>query len=79
MPEGKRLGRVTYSPAQWAVIKEMIKRAKPVSLTPRERCGLCGEWATGYAMSSDDNGRVRLCHDDERSCYHRWTVYEDRP
>lgn len=41
-----------------------------------ERCALGGEVALGYARGFNDE---RLCHDDERSCYHRWTVYDERP
>lgn len=41
-----------------------------------ERCRLCGEIALGDARGWFGE---RLCHDDERSCYHRWTVYNERP
>jgi hypothetical protein len=42
-------------------------------------CGLCGHTMTqercGYASADG----VRLCHTDDHSCYHRWTVYGERP
>jgi hypothetical protein len=38
-------------------------------------CALCGDVALGYAAA---DGK-RLCHANERSCYHRWTVYGERP
>ncbi len=38
-------------------------------------CGLCNEVALGWAVADG----VRLCHDDLRSCYHQWTVYNKRP
>ena len=38
-------------------------------------CGLCGHApACGFAESDG----VRLCHADDHSCYHRWTVYGER-
>lgn len=40
-----------------------------------ELCGLCGQPAKGYAAA---DGK-RLCHDTAMSCYHRWTVYKERP
>lgn len=40
------------------------------------KCPLCGhEPACGYASADG----CRLCHADDHSCYHRWTVYNDRP
>jgi hypothetical protein len=37
-------------------------------------CVLCGQPALGFAMADG----ARLCHADERSCYHLWTVYRAR-
>ena len=44
-------------------------------------CGLCGhDPACGYAsVSREDGVQVRLCHNDNHSCYHLWTVYGRRP
>jgi hypothetical protein len=39
-----------------------------------DRCALCGQPALGFGMA---DGR-RLCHDVQRDCYHRWTVYGQR-
>lgn len=37
-------------------------------------CILCGKEALGFAYADG-----RLCHHEERDCYHRWTVYGQRP
>lgn len=44
-------------------------------------CGLCGHSpACGSAEGLDELvQRVPLCHADDHSCYHRWTVYKERP
>jgi len=43
-------------------------------------CILCPhDPACGYASITHDNREDRLCHTDDHSCYHRWTVYGDRP
>jgi hypothetical protein len=64
----------------------MCKRVCPVvprgfdSPCVHVKCALCKKKAAGTAGSWDrDNGQVRLCHDDYRSCYHLWTVYGLRP
>lgn len=45
------------------------------------KCELCGHRpACGYArVHLPDGASIRLCHKDSHSCYHRWTVYGDRP
>lgn len=44
-------------------------------VTAVTKCGYCGhDPACGFA---EDRG-VRLCHTDDHSCYHRWTVYGER-
>ena len=48
-------------------------------------CGLCGkDPSEGLANITVGDKRVWLCHDvpkgsDKRSCYVRWTVYNERP
>lgn len=47
-------------------------------------CALCGHDTSvdvcGYGAAHDDDGNwVHLCHADDHSCYHRWTVCGDRP
>lgn len=51
-----------------------------------EVCGLCGHEITegldpkcGAAGVWRGKTWTRLCHADDHSCYHRWTVYGDRP
>ena len=52
-----------------------------------EQCALCGKNpAAGFAtvtvlLADRDYEVVRLCHDgpDPMTCYHRWTVYGERP
>lgn len=49
-----------------------------------EVCGLCGHVmlrieTCGSALVWDGDRRVPLCHTDDHDCYHRWTVYGDRP
>lgn len=45
-----------------------------------ESCGLCGHHPVcGSASVTTPEGRVHLCHDDDHSCYHQWTVYKRRP
>ncbi len=48
---------------------------------PRNRrCGLCGHQpACGSASVWNNDRQVFLCHADDHSCYHRWTVYKERP
>lgn len=46
-----------------------------MSDSTEEMCGLCGNVAVGWAVA---NGK-RLCHAPERDCYHRWTVFGERP
>lgn len=38
-------------------------------------CALCGQKALGFATVPEG----RLCHDESRDCYRRWTVYGERP
>lgn len=55
------------------------------SRTPPEQqpCSLCGH-APSCGMASvwdgkgDEHVRHDLCHDDDHSCYHLWTVYRMR-
>ncbi len=43
-------------------------------------CGLCDhDPACGSASATRGEQQVDLCHEDDHSCYHRWTVYGDRP
>lgn len=43
-------------------------------------CGLCGhEPACGSASVTQGVQEVWLCHADDHSCYHQWTVYDARP
>jgi hypothetical protein len=54
-------------------------------------CGLCGhvsvdhpaerQFASGFLGGSVwiEGQSVNLCHTDNHSCYHRWTVYGERP
>lgn len=47
-----------------------------------KRCFLCGHEpscgsAAVYDMYADR--KLFLCHADDHSCYHRWTVYGERP
>lgn len=43
-------------------------------------CGLCGHHpACGQASVGSAEGDVFLCHTDDHSCYHQWTVYDRRP
>ena len=47
-------------------------------------CGLCGHVMTfktcGYAaVDVAETEVVYLCHADDHDCYHRWTVYGERP
>lgn len=44
-----------------------------------EDCGLCGRRPVGYGAVQEGNDYIVLCHDAERDCYHRWTVYGERP
>ncbi len=40
------------------------------------KCALCGhEPSCGFAMVND----LYLCHADDHSCYHAWTVWDVRP
>lgn len=53
-------------------------------ITPSPKCALCGhDPACGSASVTTQVGtevsEYRLCHDDGHSCYHRWTVYGQRP
>lgn len=44
----------------------------------KNRCALCGNLAEGYGYA---DGKM-LCHHDspfKQDCYHRWTVYGERP
>lgn len=54
----------------------MAEREKP---WPPEACGLCGQEALGFGLDVGPEHRMRLCHDAKRDCYHRWTVYGERP
>ena len=41
-----------------------------------QACILCRhDPACGYASITHDNREDRLCHEDDHSCYHLWTVY----
>lgn len=43
-------------------------------------CGLCDhDPACGTAGVTDKDSYTALCHADDHSCYHRWTVYKERP
>ena len=47
-------------------------------------CGLCSHHMTLEACGSGsywskETGQVDLCHADDHSCYHQWTVYGKRP
>jgi hypothetical protein len=49
-----------------------------------ECCGLCGHAMIlarcgSAGVYGPDGDYVPLCHADDHSCYHRWTVYRDRP
>ena len=45
-----------------------------------DACGLCScNPACGYATVTTDDGTQRLCHTDDHSCYHAWTVWGIRP
>lgn len=39
-------------------------------------CALCGKPALGYGRGP---GGEPLCHSVRRDCYHRWTVWGERP
>lgn len=50
----------------------------------RRRCGLCGRLFHGTeGVAYQGAARVDLCHPadstDSMTCYHRWTVYKERP
>lgn len=53
-------------------------RVAPVPVRPKV-CGLCGHEMTLDQCGHASVGGVPLCHHDTHSCYHRWTVYGDRP
>jgi len=42
-------------------------------------CGLCGHHMTIETCGSASADGYYLCHADDHSCYHRWTVYKERP
>jgi hypothetical protein len=47
-------------------------------------CELCGHQMAfevcGYATVYVEEDRAAyLCHADDHDCYHRWTVYHERP
>jgi hypothetical protein len=43
-------------------------------------CGLCGHRAPeDHEYLGGEADGVPLCHQDDHSCYHRWTVYGMRP
>ena len=49
-----------------------------------KECALCGHEMTlercGSAGAHNDDGSpVHLCHTDDHDCYHRFTVYRQRP
>jgi hypothetical protein len=44
-----------------------------------ERCGLCGHVRNLARCGHANADNVYLCHADDHSCYHRWTVYGERP
>jgi hypothetical protein len=74
--EGYATGSDPREPISWSEISRIQEQARERELGRRvEACGLCGQEALGYAQA---NG-VRLCHAPERECYHRWTVYGERP
>lgn len=50
--------------------------SKPMSAKPK-LCGLCGEPIHERSYGAADD--VLLDHGQERDCYHRWTVYGERP
>jgi hypothetical protein len=46
-----------------------------------ERCAMCGHSASDHRegwMGGEADDQP-LCHVDDHSCYHRWTVYGARP
>jgi hypothetical protein len=46
-------------------------------------CALCGHVMAlprcGSAGAHENGHVVHLCHTDDHDCYHRWTVYRERP
>lgn len=46
-------------------------------------CALCGHVMTldrcGSAGAHENGHVIYLCHTDDHDCYHRWTVYRERP
>lgn len=42
-------------------------------------CGLCGHEMTLERCGSAAENDTPLCHADDHDCYHRWTVYKERP
>jgi hypothetical protein len=43
-------------------------------------CGLCSHTAPGdHSILGAQADGVDLCHSDDHSCYHRWTVMGARP
>lgn len=61
-------------------IHDEVRRTIDALAADAGECGLCGHVpACGYAAATLDTRQVRLCHAVSHSCYHRWTVYGDRP
>lgn len=54
-------------------------RAKPRSSRDDKTCALCGHRGFMGASVDENDLCMHLCHEDDHSCYHRWTVYGDRP
>lgn len=42
-------------------------------------CLLCGQMVLGYGTAMSGTTTAPLCHSAERDCYHRWTVWGERP
>jgi len=40
---------------------------------------LCGQPVLGYGSAMSGTTLLPLCHSAERDCYHRWTVWGERP
>src|SRR5215475_2128681 len=61
-----------------AVIDALGQEQRPVTSRdspPPLICGLCANPVSVYGFADGKH----LCHSSERDCYHRWTVYGERP
>lgn len=53
-----------------------------LSMEMKMKCELCGHdnhLSTEYGSTYNSSGKIYLCHTDDHSCYHRWTVHGERP